>query len=593
MNRARNYVAVLATCAFLLSSPARAQQDVVAQAMRDELARSLAQLKWQEMSKPYFVSYRVDDFENASASASLGALTNSDVRRSRQFSLELRVGDYNLDNGNYFSFQGFSPYMSRMMRGAQQLPLDNDYREIRRQIWLATDAEYKKAVEDLAGKKAALQNRQRTEEVPDFSREEPARFEQPRSPEAADRVALEKLARDLSSLFRKAPAITLSSVEIHFSGRHTRYLNSEGTWFTRSQPLVYLQVKAETRAADGTPLEDSLEFFGRSVSGLPPAPQLAAALEGMVARLKKVGEAPFLERYNGPVLFEEEAAAEVFSQAFAPGLAAMRIPMSDNPQFEVMYERMMSETGVSLMDKLGGRVLPEFLDLVDEPALEKFGNVKLPDPSRIDDDGVPTHPVQLVEKGILKTLLTTRTPVHSLRRSSGSRRGWGPAPGTLVLSSSRPSSADEMRAELLRRAKLRGSEFGIVVRRLHSGGAGLLGMARAMASARRGAPSAAMLEVYKVYSDGREELVRGAELSGVTSAAFRDVVAAGNTPVVYSQIYLSLGGGMFSPGAAAAAQSPPIVSFIVPSLLFEELTLKKSSGTFDGPPSSPPPPLGE
>ncbi|MGH9531823.1 MAG: metallopeptidase TldD-related protein [Terriglobales bacterium] len=593
MNFARRHVAVLGMGALLLASPARAQQDVVAKAMRDEMARSVAQLKWQEMPKPYFLAYRVDEFEEVVASASLGALTSSQARRARQFSLELRVGDYNLDNSNYFSFQGFSPYMSRMMQGAQQLPLDNDYREIRRQIWLATDAEYKKAVEDLAGKQAALQNRQRTEEVPDFSREEPATIEEPRTPETADRAALEKLAREVSSLFRKAPQVTLSSVDLRFNGQYTRYLNSEGAWFTRSRPIVYLQVKAETRAADGMPLDDSLEFFGRTVSDLPPAQQLKAAVEEMIARLKKVGEAPFLERYNGPVLFEDEAAAEVFAQAFAPGLGAVRAPLSDNPQFEVMYERMMSETGVSLMDKLGGRVLPDSMDLVDQPALEKFGDVRLPASYRVDDDGVPTREVHLIEKGMLKTLLMTRTPVHSLRRSSGSRRGWGPAPANLVLSSSKASSREELRAELLRRAKLRGSEFGIVVRRVHTGAAGLLGMARAMASARRGAPSAAMLEVYKLYSDGREELVRGAELSGVTSATFRDIVAAGNSPVVHSQIFLSLGGAIFSPGAMAAAQNPPITSYIVPALLFEEFTLKKSSGAFAGPPASPPPPMGE
>ncbi len=572
---------------------ARAQDDVVMKAMRDELARSTAQLKWQQMEKPYFLAYRVDEMQDVSASASLGALTASDARRSRLLSLELRVGDYNLDNSNYFSFQGFSPYMSRMMQGAQQLPLDDDYREIRRQIWLATDAEYKKAVEDLAGKRAALENRRRTEELPDFTREEPATVHEPRSPETADRAALEKLVRDLSALFRQVPSVMLSSAEVRFSGQYTRYLNSEGTSFTRSQPFVYLQVRAETRAADGMPVEDSLEYFGRSLTDLPPAARLSAAVQEMAARLKRVAEASLLDRYNGPVLFEDEAAAEVFAQAFAPGLVAVRAPMTDNPQFEMMYERMMSEAGGSLLDRLGGRVLPEFLDLVDKPALEAFGGAKLPDPYRIDDDGVLTREVPLVEKGMLKTLLTARTPVQSLRRSSGSRRGWGPAPGTLLLTSSRPASREELRAELLRRAKLRGSDFGIVVRRVQAGIAGLGGMLQAMAFAGGEAPSPAMLEVYKLYADGRQEPVRGAELAGITAAAFRDIVAAGSTPVVYSQMFVGLGGSMFSPGASAVAQSPPVASYVVPSLLFEEITLKKPTSAFPAPPASPPPPLGE
>jgi hypothetical protein len=162
-----------------------------------------------------------------------------------------------------------------------------------------------------------------------------------------------------------------------------------------------------------------------------------------------------------------------------------------------------------------------------------------------------------------------------------------------LLSSSRPASREELRAELLHRAQLRGNDFGIVVRRVHAGAAGLGGMLRAMAFAGGGAPSPAMLEVYKLYADGRQEPVRGAELTGITAATFRDIAAAGNTPVVYSQMFIGLGGAMFSPGAAAAAQSPPVVSYIVPSLLFEEITLKKPTAAFPTPPASPPPPLGE
>ncbi len=586
----------LATTLVLLLAPAGAAQtesDVVMKAMRDEMARTTTQLQGQEMPKPYFVAYRIDEVRTVTASACLGALTQSHSRRWRQFSLELRVGDYDLDNSNYFSFQGFSAFSSRMMQGAQQLPLDDDYREIRRQMWLATDAEYKKAVEDLAGKRALLENRKRTEEVPDFTREAPATLPGARIQEAAERAALEKLARDLSAQFRETPWVVRSSIEVSFSQQYVRYVNSEGTWFTRSRPLLYMQVKAHIRAADSMPLEDSLEFHVRSLSDLPPAPQLAAAVEEMAARLKRVGEASFLDRYNGPVLFEDEAAAEVFSQAFAPGLVAVRAPMSDNPQFEIIFERMMSETGASLLDKLGGRVLPEFLDLVDNPALEKFGTVKLPDPSPIDDDGVLTREVRLVEKGLLKTLLTSRTPVQSLRQSSGSRRGWGPAPGALVLTSSRPAGREELRAELLRLAQLRGHGFGIVVRRMHGGAAGFMGMARAMAAAGGEAPSTAMLEVYKLYPDGREEPVRGAELSGVTSSTFRDIVAAGDSPFVFQQMHIGMGGSMFTPGAAGSGHSLPVASYIIPSLLFEEMTVKKISGAFASPPASPPPPLAE
>ena len=43
-------------------------------------------------------------------------------------------------------------------------------------------------------------------------------------------------------------------------------------------------------------------------------------------RLAGLREVAPAERYNGPVLFEGQAAAELFAQGFAPRLLASRIP---------------------------------------------------------------------------------------------------------------------------------------------------------------------------------------------------------------------------------------------------------------------------
>ena len=85
----------------------------------------------------------------------------------------MRVGDYDLDNTNFRSFSFGGTGVVRMYGGSMQLPLEDDYDELRRKIWLATDGAYKKALEDIARKRATLQNKTRTEEIPDFSREKP------------------------------------------------------------------------------------------------------------------------------------------------------------------------------------------------------------------------------------------------------------------------------------------------------------------------------------------------------------------------------------------------------------------------------------
>ncbi len=577
----------LATVFLLAASAgwAQGQTDVLGKAMQDEMSRSVAQLRLEAMDKPYFIAYRVDDVENTVVAASLGSLTQSHPERHRTLGVELRVGDYALDNSNYLSLRTFGTNMQRMFSAMSEVPLDDDYRALRRQLWIVTDGEYKKALEDLSAKRAAMQNRKRIEEIPDFSKEAPAKSQALPVAAKLDVPQAEQLVRGLSALFRTMPEIFTSSVTLEVHNTYTHYLNSEGTSFTRPQLVVKMAVKAATQAADGQPLQDSAEFYAGSIAGLPARDRLAAAIRQMGERLAKLRQASLVDRYNGPVLFEDQAAAEVFANVFAPGLVAMRLPMSDNPQFEMQMERMMSQMGAgSFLEKIGGRVLPEFLDLTDNPLVQQYAGSMLAGAYKIDDDGVPARATKLVEKGILKTLLAGRTPVDGISHSTGSRRGVAATPSNLVLTSDKTSSAEDLRKELLRRAKARGRDYGIVVRRVGDGG--LSNFMQAAMMGRDDPPSTAMLEVYKLFADGHEELVRGAEIAALTPAIFRDIVAVGEQPVVYSEQFIPKAGTFFSMGMASMAGGLPVVSYVVPSLLFEEIYIRNTTASFPQPPVS-------
>lgn len=568
-----------AAAALLALSTARAQDDVPMRAMRDELARSMSQLQLQGMERPYFIAYRMDDVEGATISAVLGSLTAAQPRRVRVLSVDLRVGSYALDNSNYLSARSFGWDFMRMGQG----PLDDNELEIRRQLWLATDARYKAALETLSAKRATLQARKRPEEVPDFAREPPRVVTGPVERTGARLGDLEALAREVSAVFRSMPEIHRSSVKVEVWDVQTRYLNSEGSSFTRSDPSVRLQVEAETRSADGMPVSDAIDVRVDAVGRLPPPGKLVAQAREMGTRILGMRSAPSLERYNGPVLFEGVAAAEIFLQQFASGLVAIRQPVSDDPRFDMFYNQMAAQLGGSFLDKIGGRVLPEFLSVTDMPSLRDYRGAPLLGGEPVDDDGVVPRETRLVEHGLLKTLLTTRVPVRSLRASTGSRSGWGPAPSNLIVTADRSLSGAELRSELLRRARSRGLDYAIVVRRVGGGGAGasLVRMAARMA-APAGEGSDAMAEVVRVLPDGREELLRGVELGGLTPAAFRDIVAVGDTPAVYTGDFMGGLAAMLGLGSHAGS-SAPVVSCVVPPLLFEEVSLTRSRGPFPGP----------
>ncbi len=568
---------LLSTVAALLLLPlaaANAQEEaelsVIMQAMRDELARSTEQLELEGLEKPYFLAYTVRETEQLNAAGSFGALLSSSEDRSRRLSVEVRVGDPSFDNTNFGSMSLFPS--SFAMAGF--LPRENDYREIRRQIWLATDQAYKAALEALAEKRAVLQNETRAEDIADFSSEEPFTYFDQADPDLPPRTALEEFARDLSAAFRDLPEIFSSDVSVSAGNRRTYYLNSEGSSFIRSDPSASIVVEARTQATDGTVLNDSVAARGRSWDDISDRSGLESRVAAMGANLTARRAAEGLDRYSGPVLFEGQAAAELFAQVLVPRLLGNRVPDA-----EANFARMLQMSRNPFLDRIGARVLPRFLNIHDDPGAAGDGFLG---GYPVDDDGVEARSKALVERGVLKSLLTSRNPVPGIDRSTGNRRGDGPAPSNLIVASTNGMNREELHAEFMLLVEERG-DYGVVVRRLAKPEAGD-GPASAMSLLRGGPQAGPALGnaslAYRVFPDGREELIPRAELVAVTEAAFRDIVAVSDTSTVYSFPHSPAGGLIpsFLAGAFSAFGLGEVVSVSIPDLLFEELSLRKPSG---------------
>jgi len=591
MRLARNWFLAIAVLAAVPRLFAQQNDDVVMRAMKDELARSMKQLQLQQMEKPYFIAYRAEDITQHEISATLGSLTSSSGTplRNRLLGVELRVGDYALDNTNFFSMQRLRSGPGMFLGGIQQGSLDDNYVELRREFWLATDTQYKRALEDLSAKKAALKMRNGGESIPDFSNEKTVNLPGSLTVAAPGFSDLEQLARDLSAVFRSMPEIEKSGVSIKYRDVVTRYVNSEGTTFVRSDPLLKLEVTAETQAGDGVPIADSFAVYATGASGspnagLPGKDELKARVQKMAALMVQLRSASSLDRYNGPVLFDGMAAGEIFLQEFGSKLVASRTPVSDNAQFEMFFNQMLDRLGgTSFQDKVGARVLPEFMSVRDVPRTALWNGSPLFGAAAVDDDGVETRDTALVEHGILKTLLTSRTPARGFSQSSGSRRGWGPSPSNLFVTSEKGLSRDDLRKELLRRAKDRGLDYAIVVRHVGGGSeASLMQMARQMMQQ---GGSESLPEVYKLYADGHEEFLRGVHIVELPAEAFREIVATGDAPAVYNDELIPRIGGLFTMELSSGSDLP-VVSCVTPSLLFEEVSLTKTEGPFPALPIS-------
>ena len=580
---AMRFSATVAVALGLALNTGAQEKSALMQALGDELKRTMAELRLDQAQRPYFVAYRVVETAATSATASGGGAVNQWQGQNRRLQVELRVGSHALDNTNYFSGRpAFTPSAS--------LPLSDDYEQLRRRIWLATDAAYKRALDEMAAKKAALQNKTAVEEVADLSTEEPFQAVDEKPDLALETGRVVALANDISAAFQGKAHVFRSEVAAGARRATVTYLNSEGSSFVRHQPLAYVHVTASTQAEDGTDLSDFVAAEARAWEHLPSQEELIARTTRMMATLAELRTAPALERYTGPVLFEGQAAAELVAQVLAPRFIGLRMPVVDNP----MFERALEQVRNPFLDKLGARVLARSLSVVDDPAAAApddgppmLGNYM------VDDDGVPAARTPLVENGILKTLLTSRNPVPELPNSSGNRRGDSPLPSNLLITAKNGLGADELRAELLALVEERGADHGIVVRRIGSprmaGADGFMMMAMAMG---QGAKVMPLTLAYKVFADGREELVGKATLPTFNEAQFKDVIAASATRFRYDTTVAPGGGAMLGGGLAVTSGSGALTTIVTPDFLFEDVTVRRPSGNIPRPPVAPHPLAG-
>ncbi len=232
-------------------------------------------------------------------------------------------------------------------------------------------------------------------------------------------------------------------------------------------------------------------------------------------------------------------------------------------------------------------MLPRFLAVVDDPTRAEYEKAVLLGGYKVDDQGVPAGPTPIIERGILKTLLSNRAPVSGVEHSTGNQRGGAVMPSNVIVTVDDPLTAEELKKELLMLVADREGEFGVIVRRMGNPRIKSRDSAMSMIfiGGRGGGENSVEgpIEAYRVYPDGREELIRNVQIPGISPASFKDIVAASSQHVAYTAPFVSRRRSNPFVGSSAGAGSS-YVSWVVPSLLFEDLTLKKPSGEIPLPP---------
>ncbi|MHC5020249.1 MAG: metallopeptidase TldD-related protein [Planctomycetota bacterium] len=504
----------------LLPAPApSAKSNDLFDILKTEIDRTTSQLKMDEFEPPYYMAARVTEGDWFSVAASFGASFGKRGGPWRRFGQELRVGDYVLDNTNFWGGFGGG--------GGGGVPMENDELAIRRSMWLSADRAYKAGLEALARKKATLQTMNIPDRPDDLQQVEPRVHTEEVPALAVDKQKWGALVRKVSLVFRDYPQIQDSSVRFSCGTSGQHYLNNEGIRFTRGNAGASVQVYARTQSPDGMNLDESKQFQGRTPADLPDEAALIAAAHAVAKRLVAQIESPKAEEYIGPVLLEGEAVADFIMQLLIQNLSDPR-------------EGLQGGGGTVFKNRLKRRVTSKMLTVVDDPGLTEWKGAPLLGTLTVDDDGMEPQKLTLVQKGILRTWYMSRVPTKKIKETNGHSHGGTGGPTNVIVTSSAVRPRAELDAELMELAKDQELEYAIVIRAMESVYGG-------------------ELTCEKVFADGRREPVRGASLTEVTLRALRDVLAVAEGEIV---THRSGGGGT--------------VSVVHPSaFLIEELEIKQ------------------
>lgn len=530
---------------------------VVLQVLKEQLEhaqRGLAKSK----HPPYFLAYQVTDRQLHSIMASDGGVVLADDRRLRVLDVDVRIGDHQLD-----STQLPNDIDREWYRGARLLPLNDDVHALQNAVWLATNERYEQTLEDWATVRAAVAREQHRSSRHALTQEEPVRHIEPlRAPPSLDATGWRQRLARISALAARFPRVTESSVvlEVNYPTRY--FANSEGSEVQTVNPQVRISMSAGAVASDGLPLQQFDSAEAVAIEQLPDEAELARRFVRVLEDVERLLDAPLVEPYVGPAILDGRAAGVFFHEVFGHRVEGHR--QDDRTE------------GQTFAGRIGQRVMPQHLNLYDDPRVRLLDGKWLSGHYSHDDEGVAAQRAVLVERGVLRSFLLSRAGAPGFMRSNGHGRR---SPGhevvarqaNLIVEPVETVPVEDLKRALLSEVRRQGLPYGLRFSQITGG---FTNTQRYDAQAFKVIP----LIVYKVYPDGREELVRGVDIEGTPLTALSKIALAADDFQVFN-------------GVCGAESGWVPVSATSPSILVSQIEVARQELTDQRPPILPDPAL--
>lgn len=546
--------------AFLCSVISTYAQDKLLDIMQNEMTRELSILKKQD-SPPYYMSYRVNEVWSTQISSSFGNTLSSTDNHNRTLTVNVRVGDYNLDNTR--EIRGSEDYMDylSMIPSSTRLPLDDNQEGISQVLWKETNSKYREAVDKLAKVKTNVAVKVAAEDnSADFSKQDKANiyFDEPFRPDelSMDVREWESKVNQYSVLFLQVPDIYGGNASVSYTAERKYFVSSEGSKIAQNMTFARLMISGYIKSDDGMELPLYKSYFSFNLMGLPPDEQIINDVKEMIAKLKALKTAPVVDPYSGPAIMSGRASGVFFHEIFGHRVEGHR-------------QKKESE-GQTFKKKVGERILPKHMSVIARPGQKKLGTQDLNGYYLYDDEGVKGEDVVIIKDGILNDFLMSRVPFEKFPRSNGHGRaqaGYQPVSrqSNLIIETRHPMPMEELRKKLIDECKKQGKEYGYLFSDI-TGGFTITG--RSIPNSFNVMPT----EVWRIFTDGRpDQLVRGVDLVGTPLAMFSEIAEAGDLPEVFI-------------GTCGAESGGVPVTACSPALFINKIEMQKKEKSQERPP---------
>lgn len=509
-------------------------------------ARRALRMRLPGYPAPYYTSFLLRDTHTYYTSASGGSTYEKKSDQTRYVYSDIRVGSYRYDQTTNGGISETEDELESSQHVA--LPIDdtNQY-GMSTALWRLTEIKFREALTAYQHKHAKRVSKiDENRSLENFTPSKPTKVLRFESPERVDVNKWATFCRKASEWMSELPSVFSDQVTFSAEQESKIFVSTENRIIVQHQQIFSVSGSFKRLSSEGSHIEQEFVINATSQTELPNLREFKKLAWEKYERLMEISKAKKIHAFSGPVLL-------------CPGPAGLLLHEAIGHRLE--GDRLLSQSeGQTFKGQIGKRILNVDLNIRDNPRLKKFNGKKCLGAYDFDDEGLQSQNALLVENGILKGFLSSRSALtkRGFVPNGHGRNAKHQRPisrmGVLQIDSKKGIPMERLKEMLIREIIKQKKPFGLIIYDTNGGETDT-------SSYNFQAFSGQIDYAALVYPDGSEEVVRGINIVGTPLQALNSVMAVGDTCELDN-------------GFCGAESGMIPVSTISPALLLKNLELQ-------------------